>query len=380
MKTRYKGILFLKDNSDLKLLKNGRFLYGQAIESTKLFFLTPYKPPTENTKKIGVVQKKSEKNHDGQVPVSISYSRGRITGRTLLNNRWVKFPVSIVFSSAMYARTPFKRTEMDHLSNKKILLFGCGTGGGKIAKELAKAGLYHITLCDPDRLEVANVSRHEGDLLDVGKYKAHLVAEHIYRINPSIKVVCYSEDILKRKYAFVKALFELHDLVIAATDVTSVQFSINELVQQTKVPCVFGGCFEEARGGEVFFTLPDENTPCLCCLRGGLAQPERKGSIDYSTASGPEDYQGQPGLHAMVDFITCAEVLICLAILLREIPGSELGRLIDPKRNFLLIGGALGEGFYRFKKPFDVFFQPLTGARKNCKVCQKIELSEILST
>jgi molybdopterin/thiamine biosynthesis adenylyltransferase len=373
MKAQYKGIVFLKNKGDLGLLKNGRFLYGQVIESTKLFFLTPYKPPTENIKRIGVIQKKPGKDFESQLLVSVSYSRGKVTGRTRFDDQWTEFPVNIVFSSAMYERTPFKQNEMDHLGTKKVLLFGCGTGGGKIAKALAEAGIYHITLCDPDRLEFANVSRHEGDLLDVGKYKTHLVAEHIYRINPSINTVCYQEDIFKRKYTFIKALFESHDLVIAATDVNSVQFTINELIQRTKVPCVFAGCYEEARGGEVFFTLPDENTPCLCCLRGGLAQPERKGLIDYSTATGPEDYQGQPGLHAMVDFVTCAETLICLAILLREIPGSELGQLIDPKKNFLLIGGALGEGFYRFKKPFDVFFQPLSGARKNCMVCQELE-------
>lgn len=145
---------------------------------------------------------------------------------------------------------------------------------------------------------------------------------------------------------------------------------INEIAHRVQAPCVFGGCYEEALGGEVLFTLPGENTPCLSCLRGGLKQPEQKGAIDYSTATGPEDYQGQPGLHAMVDFVTCTEVIICLAILLQSVPGSRLAQLIDPKRNFLLVGGALGEGFYRFKKPFDVFFQPLSGPRKSCLVCQ----------
>ena len=117
--------------------------------------------------------------------------------------------------------------------------------------------------------------------------------------------------------------------------------------------------------------------PCLACLRSGLAQPEQKGNIDYSTATGPEDYQGQPGLHAMVDFVTCTEILICLAILLREMSDSQLTRLIDPKQSFLLVGGALGAGFYRFKKPFDIFFQPLSGPRKSCLVCQDGARSDV---
>lgn len=109
--------------------------------------------------------------------------------------------------------------------------------------------------------------------------------------------------------------------------------------------------------------------PCLACLRAGLEQPQRSAKIDYSTATGPEDYQGEPGLHASIDFVTCTEVLMCLGILLREVPTSKLAKLIDPRFNFILIGGALGAGFYRFRKPFDIFFQPLKGPRKNCPVC-----------
>ena len=119
-------------------------------------------------------------------------------------------------------------------------------------------------------------------------------------------------------------------------DKRAVQLLIDEFTQKLKIPAVFGGCYEEALGGEVFFTLPDEQMPCLACLRGGMQQPEQRGNIDYSTATGPEDYQGQPGLHAMVDFVTCTEILICLAILLREIPNSQLAQWIDPKQNFLL--------------------------------------------
>jgi molybdopterin/thiamine biosynthesis adenylyltransferase len=372
MKNRYQGILFLKKESDSRLLRPGTILYGQVIESTKMVFLTPYKPPTTTINKVGVIQTKSGWNLESPLLINVSYSHGKAVGRGFFGNQWLKFPIKIVFSSALYERTPFKKSEMEHLASKKVLIFGCGTGGSKILLELARAGISFMTLCDPDKLEFANVSRHEGDLLDVGKFKTHLTAERIYLINPSAEITRYSEDIFDRKYEFVRDLFKSHDLVIAATDVTSVQLTINEIAHQAKVPCVFGGCYEEALGGEVFFTLPNENTPCLCCLRGGLKQPERKGSIDYSTATGPEDYQGQPGLHAMVDFVTCTEILICLAILLRDVAGSRMGQWIDPKQNLLLVGGALGAGFYRFKKPFDIFFQPLSGPRKDCGICKEV--------
>lgn len=364
--------MFVKNENDLKLLRPGTFLYGQIIESTKRIFLTPYKPPGQSMKKIGIIQAKYDWELKTPLLINVSYSHEKAIGRGFFVNQWVRFTIKIVLGSVLYERTPFKKAEMEHLANKKVLLFGCGTGGSKIAMEMVRAGVSYITLCDPDKLEFANVSRHEGDLFDVGKYKTDLTAERMYRINPSAKIMCYSEDIFDREYDFIKDLFESHDLIIASTDKTSVQLTINEIAHKTKAPCVFGGCYEEALGGEVFFTLPDENTPCLCCLRGGLKQPETKGSIDYSNAASPEDYTGQPGLHAMVDFITCTEILICLAILLRDAQGSQLGQWLNPKQNLLLVGGALGNGFYRFKKPFDIFFQPLSGRRKNCTICKDV--------
>lgn len=268
----------------------------------------------------------------------------------------------------IYARTPFAATEMNVLWASHIVIFGGGTGGSKIALELARAGAGQITLCDPEPLEYANVSRHEGDLLDVGKPKTLLAAERIYRINPAIKVKTCAEDIFDRSWDEITRILAC-DLVVAATDKTSVQFLINEVTQKLKVPCVFGGCYEEAMGGEVFFTLPERAMPCLACLRGGLKQPLQNSEIDYSTTLAAEDYRGQPGLHAAVDFVTCVEIQICLAILLRTVETSSLRSLIGLRSNFILVGGALGAGFYRFRKPFDIFFQPLSGQRNECTVC-----------
>jgi molybdopterin/thiamine biosynthesis adenylyltransferase len=354
----------------MKLLTSGARLYGKIIDSISTVFMTPYKPPGKSLLWIGIVQGQLGFENENPLLINVYIENGSITASGFLNNQYMKMPVDIIYKAANYERTPFKQSEMDLLWNKRVLVFGSGTGGSKIALELARAGIGGITLCDPEQLEFANISRHEGDMLDVGKPKTQVVAERIYRVNPAIQIRSYFEDIFDRSVKQIKAIFCCHDLVIAATDNRSVQLVINEFTNKLDVPCVFGGCYEEARGGEVFFTLPGENMPCLACLRGAMKQPEKKNNIDYSTATGPEDYQGQPGLHAAVDFVTCIEVQICLGILLKEIKTSQLAQVVNPSRNFILIGGALAKGFYRFRKPFDIFYQPLSGPRKNCSVCQ----------
>jgi len=110
-----------------------------------------------------------------------------------VNGHLAELPVEIVYETACYARTPFSPAEVQTLWNQTVTLLGCGAGGGKIAVELARAGVGRLKLCDPQRLDFANVLRHEGDRFDVGKPKAQVVAEHIYRLNPAIQVETYSK-------------------------------------------------------------------------------------------------------------------------------------------------------------------------------------------
>ena len=334
-----RAVLFLKDDKDLALLQDGTLLYGITSRSDGTLFMTPYQPPSQTFPAVAVVAESAHAKVADNFPFLVSVDRGAVIAHGMTDGHVGRLPVNVVFMAAIYARTPFPAGEMDALWASRVAILGCGTGGSKIAMELARAGVGQITLCDPDLMEFANVSRHEGDLLDVGKPKTLVAAERIYRINPAIKVKTYTEDIFDRSWNDIASVFAC-DLVVAATDRTSVQFLINDVTQKLKVSCVFGGCYEEALGGEVFYTLPECVMPCLACLRGGLKQPVRNPEIDYSVALAAEDYQGQPGLHTAVDFVTCVEVQICLAILLRTVKTSRLRSLIDHRSNFILVGGA----------------------------------------
>lgn len=271
----------------------------------------------------------------------------------------------------LYARTPFSSRVMDFLWRTRVGILGVGSGGSTLALELARAGVGELRLADPQKLELANISRHELSIGSVGRNKAEGVAEQIHYINPYIKVKVFPCDVLADDAGREREqFFDGLDLIIGATDKTAIQLSINREGVGRGVAMVFGGCYESARGGEVLFWLPGKNTPCLECLRGGLSQPEQSGKIDYSTATSPDDYEGEPGLHAAINLITNIEAELALGVLLREEASSELGKLIDPTQSYLLIGGARAQGFYLFRKAFDIFWQPLKGQRRDCGACQ----------
>lgn len=268
----------------------------------------------------------------------------------------------------IHQRTPFKFSHLLALSQKKVLMVGLGSMGSFIALMLARAGVEQFILCDPDRVEVCNVSRHEAMLPDVGRFKVDVIAERIKLINPRAHVLIFAEDLFAQPLPDVKAIFKKSSLVIASTDKRSVQLQTNKVAWQVGTPVVFAGCYEEARGGEVFCTFPQTNRPCYCCLRGGMPEPKR-GPIDYSKAMNAGDYRGEPGLYASVSLVSTIAVEAALSVLLFG-TDADLSNLFTHEQQYLLVGGARAQNFMRFRKPFDIFWQPLKGPRKLCPVCQ----------
>jgi hypothetical protein len=282
---------------------------------------------------------------------------------------WKKTAASDIPPEQLNARTPFPVEVLERLRRSRVGVLGLGSGGGKIALDLAKAGVGEFVLVDPAFFQVHNSARHICGINDAQRYKVEAVSERMLLHNPHLMIYAYAGDPWNPadNLSFSERLGDCN-LIIAATDRTEIQLAINEAAWTLRIPAVFGGCYEAARGGEVLFTLPGEGTPCLACLRAGLAQPPAAGPFDYSAAQGPEDYRGEPGISAAVDLVTDVETQIALGILLRG-TGSALAELISPEYNFVLVGGALAAGYYRFRRPFQIFWQPLAGPRPDCEVC-----------
>ena len=74
------------------------------------------------------------------------------------------------------------------LSDKRILLVGCGSIGGYLAEMLIKAGCVNICLVDHDVLHPNNIFRHLLGRGAVGKYKSASLATRLSEDLPGIKV------------------------------------------------------------------------------------------------------------------------------------------------------------------------------------------------
>jgi molybdopterin/thiamine biosynthesis adenylyltransferase len=287
----------------------------------------------------------------------------------LENDGWVKTDFVAIDLGDMYRRTPFPGKLMKIIQESRVVMFGLGSMGSRIAVGLARSGIGNFKLVDPDVVSIENLSRHECDLTDLCRPKVVAIKEKIHKVNPGAKIVTYAYDIFKAEKEVRDEVFRNVDLVIATTDKKSVQLKVNEACFDNNTVGLFSGCYEEAKGGEVFYVIPGETKVCYECLRGGVQQPERLRKIDYSKAQSTEDYEGEPGLNATINFVTDVAQQYAIALLLRK-EDCEMAKTIEPQKNLLLIGGLLGQGYYFFRKPFH-FIQPvIKGPWKECGTCQ----------
>ena len=74
-----------------------------------------------------------------------------------------------------------------HLGEARVLIAGCGSGGGQVALQLAMSGIGKFSLFDSDMLEAENVIRHVCGRRYIGQRKVDAVADVLLDRNPRLK-------------------------------------------------------------------------------------------------------------------------------------------------------------------------------------------------
>jgi len=146
-------------------------------------------------------------------------------------------------------------------SNARILIVGIGGLGVPAAWTLARAGIGHLTLIDPDPVELSNLARQvvyrDSDL---GKPKAECAAARLRRRFPKTEIDA-------RAVAFephnAVDLAAGHDFLVDGTDSPAAKFLINEAALKAARPFVYGGVL--GMSGQAMTIVPGRSA-CLRCL------------------------------------------------------------------------------------------------------------------
>ena len=131
--------------------------------------------------------------------------------------------------------------EQAALSQKRVLLAGCGGLGGYLLEYLARLGVGAITVADADRFEASNLNRQ---LLSspalLGSGKAAAAKARVEAINPGVTVtVC--EEFLTADNA--SALLAGCDLALDALDNSASRLVLEDACAAAGLPLVHGAVF-----------------------------------------------------------------------------------------------------------------------------------------
>ncbi len=270
----------------------------------------------------------------------------------------------------------FARTEglfdVEAFAESRVLIAGCGSGGGQVALQLVMSGVKHFTLIDNDMMKSENVIRHVCGLRFVGRRKVDALEDVLKDRNPDISVLKVKEDLLL--WNGLESEVQRSHIVVLATDNDPTRYQMNELCVRTETPFVVGKVFTRGIGGEVFGYRPGESG-CLACLEGVLERTKfRDGVREIDLASeedrekmyglSPQEIKDSPGLAVDIGFITLFHVRYAMDALARLAP-QRPAFLPAISENYVVWGN---RPIHPFSKSFEL--QRITLHRQeDCLVC-----------
>jgi molybdopterin/thiamine biosynthesis adenylyltransferase/proteasome lid subunit RPN8/RPN11 len=210
------------------------------------------------------------------------------------------------------------------LSDRRVLVAGCGSVGSYFAEQLVRSGVGAIDLVDPEAVEAANLSRGAYDAADVGRPKAAALAARLRRISPSVEVVPHVRSVEAFDVAALDALVSSAELVVAATDDPAAQRALNRFAYARGRPALFVGLYAGAKGGEVIVTAPERTACYVCATRIRHAAEETAGRVGAAVDYGTGRLQGEAALGADIQHVASAGVKLALSLLAGDEPGAGL--------------------------------------------------------
>ncbi len=227
----------------------------------------------------------------------------------------------------------------------KVLVAGCGSGGGSVALQLVMSGIRNFVLIDKDTLGPENVIRHVCGKKFVGKKKTDALEEIFLDRNPSVKVKKIEADLMS--FPGLETEIKECDVVVLATDNEPTRYKINEICVKNDVPFVVGRVFTRGIGGEVFNFRPGSGG-CLACLETFLQRTSyRQGVKEIDLVSEEErekiygmeivEIKDSPGLAVDISFITSFHTRFVLDAIGRRL--KERPKYLDlMDENYLIWG------------------------------------------
>jgi adenylyltransferase/sulfurtransferase len=124
------------------------------------------------------------------------------------------------------------------INQARVLVLGAGGLGAPVLLYLAAAGVGHITVVDPDTVDLSNLQRQIiHSTVDIKQAKVESAKQSMLALNPHIQV-----QVLPTRLEADQILTQVatHDVVVDCTDNFPTRFAINQACFSAKKPLVSG--------------------------------------------------------------------------------------------------------------------------------------------
>ena len=147
----------------------------------------------------------------------------------------------------------------------RVLIVGAGGLGCPAAQFLAAAGVGHLTLCDPDRVDLTNLQRQTlFATADIGTPKAEAAAARLAAINPEVAI---SARVTRLEGEALAQEVAAADVVLDCSDNFATRHAVNRASVAAGKPLVSGAAIR-FDGQVAVFDPRIAGTPCYHCLFG----------------------------------------------------------------------------------------------------------------
>jgi predicted acylesterase/phospholipase RssA/proteasome lid subunit RPN8/RPN11 len=243
---------------------------------------------------------------------------------------------------SVYEQRPEVTVRRDHVSKmsafrgKTISLWGCGALGANVALLLARAGVGKLVLRDSSIVTPGILVRQPFEDLHIGRPKVEALKELLLRIEPSLEVDVYAEDLLRSPLS-TPEWTDGADAIIETTAAQGVQAKLEQRRRQAEgdVPLILSMAIDaEAEAGLLAVVRPENTGGPMDAVRAAkLAALGRTGLARYVNAFWPSDsrprFFPEPGCSSPT-FIGSAADLTGLASAMLNVAAHELSASSPP--------------------------------------------------
>lgn len=194
----------------------------------------------------------------------------------------------------------FTEEEQRRIRDARVVVVGCGGIGGVVAVALARMGVSHLVLMDPESYEPSNMNRQIACFCEtIGKNKARCIEEQIHCINPEAEVTVYERALV---YEEIEEIAKLGDVIVPVMDEWPLSLMALEIIRKSK-PAVMA--YPVGALGRVSVFMADSPTVAECLvmpygfgyrkLQEYMVRPDARRLLWYYVAEGQwrEDWFAQ---------------------------------------------------------------------------------------